>query len=666
MRNQKTTTIMNPLEQTTMNEPQAADTTAEATEQSTQVTENSAEIASPAIQEDDISEAPTATEEQPAAEPDATAETAPAAEEEPAAEAKEESAIPLMMTKEEVLTRAQALVDNNETSDKQELDLLKQLYYKYHNAEAMAARQAYIDSGGDPNNYVPDADTTEEQFKEAMRIIRQRRANMQLALEKEREENLRKKLAVIEKIKELSTTPEEANKSYEIFRSLQNEWKETGPVPAENVAEMWKNYHLYVEQFYDMLKLNSEMREYDFRKNLEAKVILCEQAEKLKDETDIVTAINRLQTLHQEWKEIGPIAKELREEMWNRFKEASTVIRKRHQDFFESRKARETENLQKKTALCENAEALAAEEPKTFAEWDSKTRELTALQATWKTLGYAPQKYNTQIFERFRSACDKFFTQKAQFFKTAKENMRENVQKKTALAEKAEELMDSTDWKNATEALVELQKEWKTIGAVPRKVSDQLWKRFVGACDHFFEAKSKAHAEQRSEQQENLQRKRDIIEQLKSLVEDTVTDAAQKLHKLQEEWNAIGHVPMKEKDKTYKQYRDAVDALYKKLNISQAERRLNSFRASLRVTSGQGDNSLLREREKLMRTYEIMKNEVQTYENNLGFLSTNSNRGSSLVQDVVRKIDKLKDELNLLGQKIKAINDELRKETEQE
>ncbi len=613
--------FMNSLEQTPLTEPQAEETPAEATEPATQVV---------------------------------------------AEESTEEANVPLMMTKEEVLARAKALVENNETSDKQELDLLKLLYYKYHNSEALAARQAYIDAGGDPNDYMPAADPTEEQFKEAMQIIKQRRSDMQAALEKDRHNNLAKKLAVIEKIKELATTPEEANKSYESFKALQNEWKEIGPVPAENVTEIWKNYHLYVEQFYDMLKLNSEMREYDFKKNLEAKIILCEQAEKLKDEADVVAAINKLQTLHQEWKEIGPIAKELREEIWNRFKEASTVIRKRHQEFFENRKAKEEENLHRKIELCEQAEAIDMEALKTFAAWDAKTKEVLELQATWKTIGFAPQKHNNQIFERFRTTCDKFFSLKAEFFKTMKESFNENLKKKTALVEKAEELKDSTDWKATTDAMVELQKEWKTIGSVPRKVSDQLWKRFTAACDHFFAAKSRANADQRSEQQDNLKKKRNIIERLTALMEDTTEGTVQKVRDLQAEWSAIGHVPIRNKDKIYAQYHDVTEALYKKLNISQAQRRLNSFRTTLRVTAEQGGSTLARERERLMRTYDMMKNEVQTYENNLGFLSSNSKKGNSLVQEVTKKIDKLKDELNLLGQKIKAINEELRKESQQQ
>ena len=559
------------------------------------------------------------------------------------------------------MARAQEIAAQGDGGNKQELELLKQLYYKYHKAEILAAQQAFVDAGGDPETYQPELDPTEEPFKEAMQQIRQSRAQLMAEQEQQRAENLAKKQAVIEKIKLLATTPEEAGKSYDAFKELQAEWREIGPVPAEHVSEIWKNYQLYVEQFYDMLKLNIQFREYDFRKNLEAKTLLCEQAEKLAEEKDVVTAINRLQTLHQEWKEIGPVAKDLREEIWNRFKEASTVIRKRHQDFFVARKAQEEENLQKKTELCEQVEAIPTDGLKTFADWDAKTKEIIDLQAVWKTIGFAPQKVNTQIFERFRAACDKFFAEKAAYFKSVKEELNQNLQKKKELVEKAEALKDSTEWKQTSDALIELQKQWKTIGAVPRKVSDELWKRFVGACDHFFEAKGAATAEERGEQQENLKKKQDIIARLKGLLEDAAEATGQKVRELQQEWNEVGFVPIRDKDKIYKQYREVVDELYKKLNLSQAERRLNSFKTTLKVSAEAGANTLARERDRLARAYEIMKGELQTYENNIGFLSASSKKGNSLVQEIQKKVDKLKDELELLKQKIKAVESEMKK-----
>lgn len=577
-----------------------------------------------------------------------------------------EPQIPLMKTKEEVLARAEEIAGQETGGDKQELELLKQLYYKYHRAELVAAQQAFIEAGGEPEAFQPEIDPTEEAFKTAMQRIRQRRAELQAEQERQRAENLERKQAVIEKIKLLATTPEEAGKSYDAFKELQTEWREIGPVPAEAVSEVWKNYQLYVEQFYDMLKLNIQFREYDFRKNLEAKTLLCEQAEKLAEEKDVVKAINQLQILHQEWKEIGPVAKDLREEIWNRFKEASTIVRKRHQEFFETRKAQEEENLQKKTELCEKVETISTEGLKTFADWDAKTKDIIDLQAVWKTIGFAPQKVNTQIFERFRAACDKFFTEKAAYFKAVKDELNQNLQKKKALVEQAEALKDSTEWKQTSDALIELQKQWKTIGAVPRKVSDDLWKRFVSACDHFFEAKNQANAGQRAEQQENLEKKRAVIEQLKTLAENAAEATAQKVRDLQAEWNAIGFVPIRDKDKLYKQYREVTDQLYKQLNLDRAEQRLNSFRTTLKVSAEAGANTLARERDRLARAYEIMKNELQTYENNIGFLSASSKKGNSLVQEIQKKADKLKDELNLLVQKIKAVEQAMREQQKNE
>ena len=626
----------------------------------TETAENVEQTAEAEAQENQAAEElPTEVEETPAEE----AEEAPVAEVE---ETPAEPQIPLMKTKEEVLARAQEVAEQGEGGSKQELELLKQLYYKYHRADMMAAQQAWVDAGGAAEDYQPEPDPTEEQFKATMLRIRQRRAELQAEQEQQRADNLQKKQDVIEKIKQLATTPEEAGKSYDTFKELQAEWREIGPVPAEHVSEVWKNYQLYVEQFYDMLKLNIQFREYDFRKNLEAKTLLCEQAEKLAEEKDVVTAINRLQTLHQEWKEIGPVAKELREEIWNRFKEASTVVRKRHQEFFEARKAQEEENLTKKTALCEQVEAISTEGLKTFADWDAKTKEIIDLQAVWKSIGFAPQKVNTQIFERFRAACDKFFTEKATYFKTVKEELNQNLAKKKELVEKAEALKDSTEWKETSDALIELQKQWKTIGAVPRKVSDELWKRFVGACDHFFEAKNQATARQREEEKENLTKKKDIIERLRALAEEGAEATAQKVHELQAEWNAVGFVPIRDKDKIYKQYREAVDTLYKKLNLSQAERRLSSFKTTLKVSAEAGANTLARERDRLARAYDIMKAELQTYENNIGFLSASSKKGNSLVQEIEKKVEKLKDELNLLREKIKAVETEMRNQNNKE
>ena len=580
-----------------------------------------------------------------------------------AIDAPEEVQMPLFQTKEEVLARAQEIAASEEGSDRQELDTLKQLFYKYRKAELMADRAAFIEAGGEADAFMPQLDPAEEAFKVAMQTIRQRRAEQQAEQDRIKQENLKRKLAIIERIKEMAASPEEANKSYDEFRSLQAEWKEIKTVPAENATELWKNYQLYVEQFYDLLKMNSEMREYDFRKNLEAKTRLCEMAEKLAEEKDVISAFNQLQALHQEYKEIGPVAKDLREDIWNRFKAASTVINKRHQDHFLALKAQEEENLIRKTTLCEQVEALDIAALKSFAEWNAKTEQIIALQAEWKTIGYAPQRMNTQIFERFRAACDKFFQQKAEYFKTFKNELNENLAKKTALAERAEALKDSTEWRSTSDALIQLQKEWKTIGAIPHKYSEALWKRFIEACDHFFEEKNKATAGQRNEEKENMAHKQAIIEQLQALLEDpTQNDAVQRVRELQKEWNEVGHVPFREKDALYKKYRTACDALYKQFNLSAQSRRLNSFKTRLRDNvSENGTGGLGRDHDRMMRAYEALRNEIQTYENNIGFLSASSKKGNSLVDEMKRKVDKQKEELQLLAQKIKAIEEEMRK-----
>ena len=452
------------------------------------------------------------------------------------------------------------------------------------------------------------------------------------------------------------TSPEEANKSYQEFKSLQQQWKEIKNVPPAKANELWRNYQLYVEQFYDMLKLNSEAREYDFKKNQETKTRLCEAAEKLAGEADVISAFHQLQKLHQEYRETGPVAKELREEIWARFKAASTVINKRHQQHFEQLRAKEEDNLQRKTALCEKVEAIIAEENKTAGDWERHTKEIIAVQAEWKTIGFAPQKMNVKIFERFRAACDDFFGRKAEYFKTLKETFKENADKKRALVEKANALKDSTDWKSTADKLIALQKEWKTIGMVPKKQGDQLWEEFLAACNHFFEARNAATSGQRNEQRENLEKKRAVIEKLKAITADTDDNAQETLQQLTEEYNAIGHVPYKEKDKVYEAYHAELDRIYKELNISGQRRRLNNFKNKLKNVAEQGGSALDNERARLMRQYETLKSEVQTYENNLGFLNASSKKGNSLIDEMNRKVQKLKDDMNLLYEKIKAID----------
>jgi hypothetical protein len=623
------------------------------------------EVKEEAIQETTVPEVET-PEVAPVAEEEAlvTEEVAPAAEEvaltneEEAPAAEEEQPRKVYETKKEVLDRIKEIAHGDENPQKEEIDYLKTSFYKLHIAEREANLKAYIDGGGDPEAYQITPDEDEEVFKAEMGIIKEKRAKLFKEQEAEKLVNLEKKLAIIEKIKSMITSPEEANKAYQEFKALQAEWREIKNVPADKANELWRNYQLYVEQFYDLLKLNSEAREYDFKKNFGLKTKLCEAAEKLADEPDIISAFHQLQKLHAEYREIGPVAKEQREEIWNRFKAASTVINKRHQQHFEGVRAKEEENLARKTELCEKVEAIAAQENKGSGDWEKHTKEIIEIQAEWKTIGFAPQKMNVKIFERFRAACDDFFGRKATYFKTLKDTFKENAEKKRALIEKAKALQDSTDWKATGDKFIALQKEWKTIGMVPKKLGDQLWEEFLAACNKFFDARNAAGAGQRGEERENLEKKRGVIEKLKAVAEEASDDVQEKVQKLVEEYQAIGHVPFKEKDKLYEEYHAVLDKLYKELNVSVAKRRLNNFKQSLKQVAERGENALDNERARLFRQYEALKQEIQTYENNLGFLNASSKKGNSLIDEMNRKVQKLKDDMNLLREKIKAIDAE--------
>ena len=561
-------------------------------------------------------------------------------------------------TKADVLHRLQDIAHGEEVPQKDEVEYLKSSFYKLHVAEREAKLKAYLDAGGDPEQYQYTPDEQEEAFKAEMGIIKEKRAKIFKEQEAEKQENLTKKLAIIDRIKAMVTTPDEANKNYKEFKALQEQWREIKNVPADKANELWRNYQLYVEQFYDMLRLNSEAREYDFKKNLELKTALCEAAEKLADEEDVISAFHQLQKLHQEYREIGPVAKEQREEIWNRFKAASSVINKRHQQHFEGVRAKEEDNLARKTVLCEKVEAIAAEENKGSGDWEKHTKQIIDIQTEWKTIGFAPQKMNVKIFERFRAACDDFFGRKAAYFKGLKETFKENAEKKRALIEKAKELQSSTEWKSTSDKFIALQKEWKTIGMVPKKLGDQLWEEFLAACNTFFEARNAAGAGARGEERENLEKKLGIIEQLKALATETGEEVAEKVQKLVDEYNAVGHVPYKEKDKLYKEYHAVLDKLYKDLNISVAKRKLNNFKQNLKNVAERGENALDNERTRLFRQYENLKSEIQTYENNLGFLNASSKKGNSLIDEMNRKVQKLKDDMNLIREKIKAIDAE--------
>ena len=559
-------------------------------------------------------------------------------------------------TQEEVIERLTEINNNTCDADKQEIDYLKQTFYKLHKSEQDTARKNFIEQGGNPEDFTPAPDPLEAKFKEIMSSIKEKRSVMAAEQEQEKEENLQKKLEILEKMKALTENTEDTGKIYNEFKQLQQKWNEIKQIPVGKINELWKTYQLYTEKFYDMVKLNNEFREYDFKKNLEQKTYLCEAAEKLAEEPDVVSAFHQLQKLHQEFRSIGPVAKELRESIWARFKAASSAVNRRHQQHFEALKEKEQNNLDQKTVICEIVESMEYDTFKTFADWEDKTQEILALQAKWKTIGYAPQKMNVKIFERFRAACDEFFKRKAAFFKSVKESMVENLEKKKALCEKAEALKDSTDWKETAEILTKLQKEWKNIGPVAKKHSDAVWKRFIGACDYFFAQKNKATSSQRSVEFENMAKKEEIIKQLAALDASGTTDetTSEQTRALMKEWNSIGHVPFKEKDRLYNEFHGLIDKLFDKLNISASEKKLSNFKSGL----NKGDN-LYRDREKLVRTYEGLKNDIQTYENNLGFLSSASKKGNTLVTEITRKIERLKGEMELVLKKIQAIDEKL-------
>ena len=593
-----------------------------------------------------------------AAQETTTAET-PAANETEAPQATVAEEQPkVYKTKQEVLERVKEMAQSDDVPQKEEIDLLKTVFYKLHAAERDAQIKAYLAEGGDPEKYVLVPDNTEDAFKAGMQVIKEKRAKIYLEQEAEKQANLAHKLDIIEKIKTLATSPEEANQSYQEFKTLQQEWKEIKAVPADKANELWRNYQLYVEQFYDMLKLNSEAREYDFRKNLEAKTKLCEAAEKLDEEKDVISAFHQLQELHQEYREIGPVAKELRESIWARFKAASTVINKKHQQHFEQMRAKEEENLNLKTALCEKVEAINQQVRKLATEWENASKEVIELQNEWKKIGFAPQKMNVKIFERFRIANDKFFSSKAEYFKELKSEYTANAEKKRALIEKAKTLAESTEWRKAGDQLVNLQKEWKQIGVVPRKVGDQLWQEFIGACNKFFDARNKANAGTRNAEHANLLKKREVVEKIKALAESKAENMQQQVQSLIEEYKAVGHVPFKEKDALYNSFREAVDGIYKNLHNSNAKKHLDNFRTNLKNVAEKGGEALDNERGRLMRRFEQLRSEINTYENNLGFLNAASKKGNSLVEELKRKVQKLKDDLELVKQKIKAVDAE--------
>ena len=569
-------------------------------------------------------------------------EAAPAEEEAAPAEDEAAPAVNIPDTKEGIVECVTAIAASGDAGSRAAQEQLKQAFYRLQREERAKALADFVAAGGNPEDFTADEDPLEEELKAQLAIMKEVRAKQIEDNEKKKEANLERKRAIIEEIKAISTSPEEANKAYDTFRKLQAEWKEIKPIPESAANEVWKQFQFCQDQFYDLLKTNSALRDYDFKKNLEAKTRLCEAAEQLIEETDIIRASHALQQLHQEYREIGPVAREVREELWNRFKAASTAINKRHAQYFEGLKEKEEENLAKKTAICEEIEAIETENINGYAQWDGLTKQIIALQEEWKTIGRATKKMNTKIFERFRAACDNFFSKKAEFFKTQKKTYSDNAAKKLALVERAEALKESTQWTATTNELIQLQKEWKEIGATTHKTSNALWERFNAACNEFFDKKKAVLGDQHKEESENLIKKKTVIEKLEALAIEGGEDVAETVRQLQEEWNSIGHVPFKSKDKIYAKYRDIVDKLYKEFNLRSPRRQPRN-----------GGNRPMPEGSNLMRLYEAKKAELATYENNISFLTTNSKKGSALIDTMVKKIETLKANLADLADRIR-------------
>ena len=560
------------------------------------------------------------------------------------------SAAPKFASQEEVMAHLKTLLESPETADRTVLEACKSNFYRFHNEIIAKARQQFVAEGHEEADFVAPKLPLEEEFKQLLADIKVRRAEIAAKAEAERQANLARKLEIIEKLKELAADAELIDKNYDTFKALQTEWKELGAIPAERVTDTWKSFQHAVEQGYDLLRMNHEMREYDFKKNLEIKTRLCEAAEQLTTSDNVIDAFHQLQQLHAEYRETGPVAKELRDEVWSRFKTASTTINKRHQDFFIAQKQQEEENLQRKTEICERVEAIDLAPLRTMNDWETVAQQIIAMQAEWKTIGYAPRKANQQIFERFRTACDRFFVAKSQFNKEMRDTFAANLAKKTALCEKAEQLSESTDWATTTKQLIALQAEWKTIGSVPNKASDTVWKRFSKACNTFFDRKKAANNSGSEEETANLAKKQDIIARLQQLITEGSDNLHDAVKALQAEWNEVGHVPFKKKEQIYQAYRKACDTLYETLHEEAGRRRIDNM---VRRAASQGGN----ERQRLQRALDEKKSEIANYETNLSFLTAKSKSGSSLVADVERRIELLKKDLVLLTEKIAQLGE---------
>lgn len=616
-----------------------------------------------AVEATQVSEAPKTEGAEPAAEvavEDLESEAIAEEAEEQAHQADEDPAV--VLTKDAIIERLRSLAENDAADiTAEELGRIKQQFYQLKTEEQRAARETFIAEGGDPEAFEPVLDPLEETFKQLFTVVKEKKAELRARQDAEREANLKVKREIIAELSAMSTDADNVNRHYARAKELQAQFLTVGEVPPTEASNVWKEYQEARERFYDQLKVNKELRDYDFKKNLAQKQLLCEQAELLNGETDVIVAFRRLQDLHDKWREIGPVSKELREELWTRFKDASALVNKRYQAYFEERKARELANEQAKEALCERVEALDFEPIKTYADWDNMTKIIMEAQADWKKIGFASRKANNALFTRFRAVCDRFFTLKSDFFKQMKETQADNLARKTALAERAEALKDSTDWRKTTDELVALQKEWRTIGAVPKKQSDAVWRRFMDACDAFFDAKKAATGSQRSAEQANLQAKQAIIDELRVIMGDnydgdtSLNALTDKLAELRGRWQEIGHVPFKLKDVIYDEFRQLLRDVEKKYDLRQTRARRAEFEANVAGMAG-NPGKLNRERDRLVRALEAKRADLATYSNNLGFLSFKSKGGESMLREMERRMERLRDEIKSLEEKIELVD----------
>lgn len=562
------------------------------------------------------------------------------------------------LSKEQLVDALKTIVEASDASAHKNVASIKQAFYIIKNKETEAEMLAFVEAGNQPEAFSSSPDALEISLKELLASFREIRTAFLEAEEQRKLENLSIKKRIIAEIKSLAEDVDNINRHFPKFQELQQEFKAIAEIPAPEVAETWKNYQLSVEQFYDLLKMNKELRDLDFKKNLGIKQNLIAQARELENEPDPIAAFKKLQELHDKWRETGPVAKELRDEVWNEFKEASTTINKRHQDYFESRKADETANEEAKTALCVEIENIDSSALHTFAEWDKATQAIIDLQTKWKTIGFASRKSNTALFNRFRKACDEFFTQKAEFFKKTKDEFAANLKAKTQLCEKAEALKEGTDAKKAMEEVAKLQSEWKKIGPVARKYNEAIWERFNSACHYFYEERRKASSAQKQEENANLAAKRAIIEAMKAIDLENLDreEILSQVKELQNQWQKIGHVPFRQKDIVFAEYREVVDAIYGTLKTKGSYSRINNYRE--RISEMNHDNGLNREQEKLQRALDAKKAELQTAENNLGFFKFQSSKGNSMLKEMERRIERIREDISEIQQKISLVKEQ--------